>query len=140
MQYILAVGQDYSEAQKTVVILIADFEIEGLEETEYISKWKIMEEEKKILLTKKFEVDIIELTKIKGKEKEKGELLDWLYFLIDPNSERVKKVMKKNKAIEEAVEKLNTISEDEKMQRIADLREKAIMDEKATYAKGLEEG
>ena len=99
-----------------------------------------MEEEKKIILTKKFEVDIIELSKIKGKEKEKGELLDWLYFLIDPDSERVKKVMKKNKAIEEAVEKLNTISEDEKMQRIADLREKAIMDEKATYAKGLEDG
>ena len=31
-------------------------------------------------------------------------------------------------------------SEDEKMQRIADLRQKAIMDEKAIYEKGIEKG
>ena len=32
------------------------------------------------------------------------------------------------------------MSEDEKMQRLADLREKAIMDEKAIYAAGLDKG
>ena len=41
---------------------------------------------------------------------------------------------------EEAVKKLDNLSEDEKMQRIADLRQKAIMDEKAIYEKGLEVG
>ena len=40
----------------------------------------------------------------------------------------------------EAVKKLDNLSEDEKMQRIADLRQKAIMDEKAIYEKGLEIG
>ena len=48
--------------------------------------------------------------------------------------------MGESKEIKEAVEKLDSLSEDERMQRIADLREKAILDEKAIYAKGLEEG
>ena len=42
--------------------------------------------------------------------------------------------------LKEAVKKLDNLSEDEKMQRIADLRQKAIMDEKAIYEKGLEIG
>lgn len=48
--------------------------------------------------------------------------------------------MGENKEIKEATEKLDSLSEDERMQRIADLRLKAIMDEKAIYAKGLEKG
>ena len=48
--------------------------------------------------------------------------------------------MGENKEIKEATEKLDSLSEDERMQRIADLRLKAIMDEKAIYAKGLEDG
>ena len=48
--------------------------------------------------------------------------------------------MEESKEIKEAVEKLDSLSEDERMQRIADLREKAILDEKAIYAKGLDDG
>ena len=48
--------------------------------------------------------------------------------------------MKESKEIKEAVEKLDSLSEDERMQRIADLREKAILDEKAIYAKGVDDG
>lgn len=48
--------------------------------------------------------------------------------------------MKENENLKEAVKKLDNLSEDEKMQRIADLRQKAIMDEKAIYEKGLEIG
>ena len=48
--------------------------------------------------------------------------------------------MEESKEIKEAVEKLDNLSEDERMQRIADLREKAILDEKAIYAKGLYDG
>jgi len=76
-------GEDYKILQKAIVILITDFKIENLEELDYHSRWKIIEDKqgKKIIL-----------------------------------------------------------SEDEKMQRIADLRQKAIMDEKAIYEKGLEVG
>ena len=50
------------------------------------------------------------------------------------------KNMEENEELKEAVEKLDSLSADERMQRIADLREKAILDEKAIYDKGLEVG
>ena len=135
-------GEDYKILQKAIVILITDFKLENLEELDYHSRWKIMEDKqgKKIILTQKLEIDIIELPKIIGKEKEQDNLLDWLYFLENPKSERVTKKMKENENLKEAVKKLDNLSEDERMQRIADLRQKAIMDEKAIYEKGLEVG
>lgn len=135
-------GEDYKILQKAIVILITDFKIENLEELDYHSRWKIMEDKqgKKIILTQKLEIDIIELPKIIGKEKEQDNLLDWLYFLENPKSERVTEKMKENENLKEAVKKLDNLSEDERMQRIADLRQKAIMDEKAIYEKGLEIG
>ena len=135
-------GEDYKILQKAILILITDFKIENLEELDYHSRWKIMEDKqgKKIILTQKLEIDIIELPKIIGKEKERDNLLDWLYFLENPKSERVTEKMKENENLKEAVKKLDNLSEDEKMQRIADLRQKAIMDEKAIYEKGLEVG
>ena len=135
-------GDDYNKLEKTIVILIVDFNIKGLEEVEYHSTWKIIETNsvKKLILTDKFELDIIELLKIKGRENEKDQLLDWLIFLENPESERVTRKMKENENLKEAVEKLDRISEDEKMQRIIELREKAIRDEHAIYAKGLDDG
>ena len=135
-------GDDYNKLEKTIVILIADFNIKGLEELTYHSTWKIMEinNVKKLILTEKFELDIIELSKIKGKENEKDQLLDWLVFLENPESERVARRMEENENLKEAVEKLDKISEDEKMQRIIELREKAIRDEHAIYAKGVDDG
>ena len=93
-------------------------------------------------MTYKEELYIIELPKIKGKEQEdkEDEMLDWLIFLENPNSGRVKEKMKENEELREAKEKLEEINEDEKMQRIAELRLKAIMDEKAIYAKGVDDG
>ena len=135
-------GDDYKKLEKTIVILIADFNIKGLEEVEYHSTWKIIETNsvKKLILTDKFELDIIELLKIKGRENEKDQLLDWLIFLENPESERVARKMEENENLKEAVEKLDRISEDEKMQRIIELREKAIRDEHAIYAKGVDDG
>ena len=137
----IKIGQDYNLLEKTIIILITDFKIEGLEELGYHSTWKIIEAKgRKRILTEKLEIDIIELPKIEGKEKESGRLLDWLYFLENPRSRRVTEKMEESKEIKEAVEKLDSLSEDERMQRIADLREKAILDEKAIYAKGLDDG
>ena len=48
--------------------------------------------------------------------------------------------MKENEELREAKEKLDTLSADKRMQRIAELRQKAIMDEKATYRLGEKRG
>ena len=137
----IKVGEDYKVLEKTIIILITDYEIEETKGLEYHSIWKIIEEKnRKLVLTNKLEIHIIEIPKIKGQENKEDGLLDWIYFLEDPNSERVEKGMEKNKELKEAKEKLIQISADERMQRIADLRQKAIMDEKAIYDKGVDVG
>ena len=132
-------GQEYKELEKTIVILIANFAIKGLEELKYHTQWKIMDKEtQKVILTDKFELRIIELPKIKEEEQE--ELIDWLLFLENPQSERVKTKMEENEELKEAVEKLEGMSEDDYMQRIADLREKAILDYNSGMGNALRKG
>ena len=139
--------EDYIELKKTIEVLIVDFEIKQLKELGYHSKWKIIEEkDRKLILTDDLEIHIIEINKIKNlTEKEKNkELVKWIYFLEEPDGERVKEYMKSDSGIKEAKGKLETMSEDERMQILADLRLKAIMDEKAikglAYEEGKEEG
>ena len=68
----------------------------------------------------------------------------WMLFLDDPNSKEVREIMEKNEEIKEATVVVKQMSEDEKMQRLAFLREKAILDEKEIVEtatnKGLREG
>ena len=140
-------SEEYQALKRTISILITDFEVKGLEELEMHSKWKIIEENgKKHVLTEDLELHIIELPKIKKMQetKENSKLLKWLKFLENPESEEVEIYMKENVNMKEARTKLEGISEDARMQRIAELREKAILDEKEAkytgYMNGLEEG
>ena len=76
-------GKDYNYLQKAIVILIADYEIEGLKEIKkYITKWNIREEEySKIILTEVMEIYIIELPKFK-KYGEKNSVLNlWIKLI-----------------------------------------------------------
>ena len=67
------------------------------------------------------EIVIIELPKIYKEKRNKGDkLLEWLYFLENPKSEEVKKIMDENEGVKKAKEKLEEISQDEIMQRIND--------------------
>ena len=139
----LHIKENYSLLKRTIVILIADFEIPGLEELGYFIDWKLIEtNSRKVILTDYMEVVIIELPKVyKLKINEKNnKLLDWIYFLEDPNSEKVKKIMKNNENIKEAKEKLEEISNDEIMQRLADWREAAEHDEASVKAMSFNEG
>ena len=138
-------GEDYSELKRTIVILIADFEVKGLEEQGYHSKWKIIEEkERKTILTKDLELHILEIPKIKREGIEKTDLIKWLKFIDNPKSKEVEGYMKENVAIKEANEKLDKMLEDEHLRKIAEWREMAIIEEnsmkKSAYRKGREEG
>ena len=138
-------GDDYSKLRRTIAVLIVDFIIDGLEELDILSKWKIMEVETgKKILTEDLEIDIIELPKLHVNNKgNKQELRKWLEFIDDPTSENVQKYMETNEDMKEAGVRLAMMSEDEKMQRLAELREKAILDERSvrntSYKKGKEE-
>ena len=93
-------------------------------------------------MTEDLEIHIIELPKIKKltKQESEEELVKWLNFIEEPESEKVVQYMKENEGIKEAKEKLEVMSEDERIQRLAELREKAIMDEKAIERFGIKKG
>jgi len=139
-------GETYEKLEKTIAILIANEKIEKFEELKYHTEWKIFEtENKKEMLTDKLEIHIIELEKIEDNNQESNDkLLDWLYFLINPESRRVKKKMEENEELKEAKEKLDKITEDERMQQLAWWREKAIYEENtmlsSSYRKGKNDG
>ena len=133
-------GNDYINLKKTIEVLIVNFEIKELKELEYHSKWKIIEEkDRKLILTEDLELHIIEIPKIYRTEG-KEELEKWIYFIENPESEKVGEYMKENKEMKEAKEKLEVMSEDERMQILAELKEKAIRDEKATERYGMKVG
>lgn len=79
-------GSQYNDLKKSICVLIADFELDGLKEIKkYITKWNIREEEyKSVILTDVLELVIIELPKyVKYAEKEKRENLNlWLNFFV----------------------------------------------------------
>ena len=135
--------EDYGVLKRTIAILIADFEIPGLKELGYYTDWKLIEtQNKKVILTDAIEIIILELPKIyrlKEEEKDK-ELLDWLYFLENPSSKRVMDVMAENEGIKEAKEKLEEMSNDILMQRLAEYRESAIIEENETRKTALHKG
>ena len=93
-------------------------------------------------MTDLIEIHIIELPKIK-KCKEtylQDELAQWMLFLNNPNDKEVENIMKQNEPIKEAMVKLREISEDDELRRVAQLRQKAIMDEKAIKQRAIEVG
>ena len=97
-------------------------------------------------MTNSIEIRIIELEKVRkfyGKNKNNIKA-QWMLFLDDPNSKEVREIMEKNEEIKEATVVVKQMSEDEKMQRLAFLREKAILDEQEIVEtatnKGLREG
>lgn len=136
-------GDDYTTAKRVILIAIIDYELElakTIEKMETI--WSLREKEyPKLMLTDLIEIHIIELEKVrKIYEQDKyNAKAQWMLFLDDPNSKEVLEIMEKNEEIKEAVVEVHKMSEDEKMQRIAYLRQKAILDEKAIYKAGLEQ-
>ena len=147
-QYAKEIGkkEEYKELKRTIVVLIANFEFDQLRELGVHSRWKIIEEERrKIVLTEDLEFNIIEVPKMyKEKQARDKKLIEWLKFLENPESKEVQGYMKKNENIKEAREKLDKMSKDEKVRRMAELRQKALMDEREAeytgYINGLEDG
>ncbi len=94
------------------------------------------------VLTEDLELHIIEIPKAKRiLEKERyNRIAQWLMFIDNPNTERVEEIMKENKEVEKAKNVLHEMSEDEKLQRLAELREKWELDERSARESWKEEG
>ena len=88
------------------------------------------------------ELYIIEIPKVKRiLEKEPNDkLAQWVQFLDNPNEKEVLKAMENNEEIKEAMEELEEVSKIKQLRRIAELKDKAIRDEKNALAHATEEG
>ena len=141
----LVKGEDYEKLNKVIGIIILDYNLEKTKEVEQIStKWKIKEVTtgKEIVLTDMLELYIIEIPKVKRiLEKEPNDkLAQWMQFLDNPNEREVFKAMEKNEEIKEAMEELEEVSKIKQLRRIAELKDKAIRDEKNGLRHAREEG
>ncbi len=137
-------GQDYDKLEKTLAILITDYEIEEIKEVKkYLSKWNIREEDyPEIILTDRLEFFIMELPKFnKYKNKAKNKQVNlWAKFIENPEVIS----MDEEEEIKKAREVLQDLSNDARERELAEYRLKYIMDnkaiEKAGYIKGKKDG
>ena len=93
-------------------------------------------------MTDKLELHIIEVQKAieEYKNNKTDELLQWIMFLENPESNEVNNIMVRNKEIRSAKDELVYLSQDEENQRIAEFRKKELMDKKDIYETGWDEG
>ena len=121
-------GEDYKKLNRSISIIFLDYEIEKLKKLPIHTKWQIMNDKNgKTILTEDLEIHIIEIPKI-NRMLENGKLKKWILFLENPEGEETKRMAEKEKEIKEAIETLEDISSDEEKERIAELRQKYIMD------------
>ena len=137
-------GKDYKEAKRVVIIAIIDYKYELTKELKQMETiWNLREKlNPKLILTDKIEIRIIELKKVQEEYKrdKTNKKAQWMLFINNPNDKEVQELVEKNEEIKEATIEVEKMSEDEKMQRLAFLREKAILDEKDIYRAGIDKG
>ena len=136
-------GKKYDALNKTISIAIINENVPELKGLLSHTKWQIRESGNyRKILTDKLEIHIIEIRKAieEYKNNRKNERLQWMMFLNNPDSKEVDSIMKDNIKIKEAKNTLHDLSQDEKNQRIAELRLKNILDKQDIYETGIEKG
>ena len=132
-------SKKYETLNKVICIAIINEDIKDLKELTSHSKWQIREEKKPDkILTDKLELHIITIPKAikEYKNNKNNKLLQWMMFLDEPESKEVEKIIKKNNEIKQAKVTLRELSKEEENQRIAELREKHILDTQDIYETG----
>lgn len=133
----LTKGMQYIQVFKTIGIWITNYEV--FKEGPFHEIARLKRDYENIILTDKYELHYIQLSKFKEKCKRISTKLEqWLTFIINENVEEIKMV--NNKYIKKAEKELEYLSGDEETRRLAYLREKAIRDELAAIAQAKEEG
>ena len=140
----LVKGEGYNSLKKTISILILDYTLNVLNDFEDVgTKWQIRDElTGKRVLTEDLEIVILELPKVTKlyNKYPNNKTYQWLMFLDNPNSKEVGAIMKDNKEIKSIADTLEQVSGDERLRRIAELKEKAMLDDKAALDYATEKG
>ena len=132
-------GDEYQGSKRTISINILGYNC--FEEGSFHEIAKIRREYKNILLTEDLEMHYIQIPKfIKEKRQTETRLDQWIQFIGNINEKGVQEAMEKNEVIKKAKEELEYLTGDEEIRRLAELRDKAIRDEKSNLRGAREEG
>ena len=133
-------GYDYSTLEKSISILITNYELEDHKDIQkYITKWNLREETYPMhILTDTMEIFIIEIKKFKKFKDNSNykQLNSWIKFIESSEEE----IDMSNKEIVKAKKILEEISQDEHERYLAELREKYILDQNNIEATGYDKG
>ena len=133
-------GDDYNVLNRCISVIFLEQCMAKLSELPIHTKWQIKESENgKILLTDRLEIHIIELRK-KVKSKEDEAIQKWLAFFENPYGKEIKEMSEEKEEIKVALEALEEINADEEKVRIAELREKYILDRNTEIRNAKEVG
>ena len=121
-------GIKYKDIKQVIMINILDYEMLGFDE--YISETvTVLDKHRDFELIKGVKWYFIELPKFRKSNPDMNDKINqWLAFIDDYDKELVQMAEKKNKTLKEAGIEIYTLTGDEEVQRLAELREKWEMD------------
>jgi len=123
-------GQGYDILKPSISILIANYNLEELEDiSKYHTVWNLREKDfSQKIISNNIELHVLEIPKIKDEEIIKDELSQWLKFIENPGNEEVEKFMSENKFLKQAKEELAYLSGDPDFQRLVESRAGMLKD------------
>ncbi len=131
-------GDDYDILQKTISIVIADFDmIKG--SPAYHHVFRLYDKNTDVLFTDIVEINTLELKKI-PQITDDTKKYEWLQFLKAEQEEEFEMLAEKNPAINKAYAELKRLSQSEEAQLLYEERLKAIRDENARTKFALKKG
>ena len=143
-------GKKYGVLNKTIAVLIADFELKSIKGLpKYATKWNFREENyPEFVLTDALEIYIIELPKLTkyAKNTNKERLNLWAEFIKNPevkimeNENDNKETIETKQTIKEAQERYEELKRDKHEMELAELREKYILDQNSLIETGYNHG
>ena len=135
-------GDDYAVLKPSIMILIADYNLEELKEIpEYQTVWNLRERKHpEVIITRDIELHILELNKIKDKDILKDELALWLKFIQNPENEEVQIYMEENRFLKQAKEELAYLSGEPYFMEEVEERARYLREQYSFNAKAKRDG
>lgn len=131
-------GEDYDSLKKCIHVGVLNFNL--FPHNRYYSRFHIWEDTNREMYTDKFEIHILELTKLAQYEYPQTELLRWAQFFGAKSREEMQMLAEKDKYIDKAYRRLEEMSVDEQKRWEYEMRQKAIRDQRHMLASGRREG
>ena len=139
-------GEDYSILKRTICINILNFKY--LKTRKFHSSYRLKEIYSNEELTDVAEIHFIEIPKLEEGTDEKDMLANWIEFLKDPESEKVRSLEMTIVEIRQAKDELIRMSNDDTQRELYEMRAKTLKDkisalneaERKGIKKGMEKG